>query len=237
MKTVRRTDGQTAGGSLAERFPSLPYVAPFATFLILLALAPYVPLSERAWALLRFTLLAAVLWFCSRRVISLHAPHWFTSVSLGVGVFALWVAPDLLLPSWRESWLFSNGLTGRIEGVLPPATRQDPLVLTLRCARAAILVPIIEELFWRAWLPRWLDHREDFRKIPLGQYTLASFWLTALLFASEHGSMWDVGLAAGLLYNWWMRRTRKLGDLILAHAVTNACLSAYVLLRGRWEYW
>ena len=60
---------------------------------------------------------------------------------------------------------------------------------------------------------------------------------TALLFASEHGAMWDVGLAAGLLYNFWMRRTRSLGDLILAHAVTNACLSAYVLSRGRWEYW
>jgi hypothetical protein len=78
---------------------------------------------------------------------------------------------------------------------------------------------------------------EDFRKIPMGQYTTASFLLTALLFASEHGAMWDVGLAAGLLYNFWMRRTRSLGDLILAHAVTNACLSAYVLSRGRWEYW
>jgi membrane protease YdiL (CAAX protease family) len=57
------------------------------------------------------------------------------------------------------------------------------------------------------------------------------------LFVSEHGELWDVGLAAGLAYNWWMRRTRSLGDLILAHAVTNACLSAYVLTSGRWEYW
>jgi CAAX prenyl protease-like protein len=78
---------------------------------------------------------------------------------------------------------------------------------------------------------------EDFRKVPLGQFTTASFLLTALLFASEHGAMWDVGLAAGVLYNFWMRRTRSLGDLILAHAVTNACLSVYVLARGRWEYW
>jgi CAAX prenyl protease-like protein len=222
---------------LAERYPSLPYVAPFAAFMILLALGPYVPLGPRAFAVLRFVILAGVLWFCSRGVISLRAPHWLTSISLGVGVFALWVAPDVFLPGWRDSWLFSNGLTGRIEGVLPTDSRSDPLTLVFRCIRAVILVPIIEELFWRAWLPRWLDGREDFRKIPLGQYTLASFWLTALLFASEHGSMWDVGLAAGLLYNWWMRRTRKLGDLILAHAVTNACLSAYVLLRGRWEYW
>lgn len=222
---------------LDERFPSLPYVAPFALFMILLQLGPSLPLSPRVLAILRAVLLLAALWF-SRRVISLRPGHWITSISMGVLVFALWVAPDVFLPGWRGSWLFSNGLTGRIEGVMPEASRNDTLIIVLRCARAAILVPIIEELFWRAWLPRWLDRRDkDFRTIPLGQFTRASFWLTALLFATEHGSMWDVGLAAGLLYNWWMQRTRKLGDVILAHAVTNACLSAYVLLRGRWEYW
>jgi CAAX prenyl protease-like protein len=78
---------------------------------------------------------------------------------------------------------------------------------------------------------------EDFRLVPLGQYSRAAFLLTAVLFASEHGSLWDVGLVAGLLYNWWMDRTRSLGDLILAHGVTNACLSIYVLMEGRWEYW
>jgi hypothetical protein len=34
-----------------------------------------------------------------------------------------------------------------------------------------------------------------------------------------------------------MVRTRNLGDLILAHAVTNACLCAWVLATGRFEYW
>jgi membrane protease YdiL (CAAX protease family) len=58
-----------------------------------------------------------------------------------------------------------------------------------------------------------------------------------VLFASEHGAYWDVGLAAGVAYNWWMVRTRSLGDLILAHAVTNLCLSVYVIAAGKWEYW
>jgi len=205
--------------------------------MVLLALGQYVALEERAGAILRIAILAGVLWFCSRRVISLQVNHWITSLALGVGVFALWVAPDVFFPSWRDSWFFSNGLTGRIEGVLSPAARTDPLLLALRSVRAVVLVPIIEELFWRAWLPRWLDHPADFESVRLGTYTRASFWLTALLFASEHGAMWDVGLAAGLLYNWWLKRTRSLGDLILAHAVTNLCLSAYVLFRGRWEYW
>lgn len=222
---------------LTERYPSLAYVAPFATFMVLLVVGPRLPIPARVEAVLRVALVTAVLLLCSRQVILLQVRHWATSIALGIGVFALWIAPDVLFPDFRSSWLFTNGLTGKVEGTVPEDVRHDTLVLSLRFARAAILVPIVEELFWRGWLPRWIDHREDFRKVPLGQFTTASFLLTALLFASEHGAMWDVGLAAGLLYNFWMQRTRSLGDLILAHAVTNACLSAYVLSRGRWEYW
>ena len=83
---------------------------------------------------------------------------------------------------------------------------------------------------------RWLIS-PDFTKVPLGAYSAGAFWMVAVLFASEHGSYWDVGLATGILYNWWMIRTRSLGDLILTHAVTNACLSLYVVAAGKWEYW
>jgi len=222
---------------LSERYPSLPYVAPFLVFMGLLALGPHLPIDARSEAILRVSLLGLVLWFCSRSVISFRTTHALTSVALGIAVFALWIAPDVLFPAWRGSFLFNNGLTGRVEGDLPAAARADWVILALRSARAVILVPIIEELFWRAWLPRWVDGMEDFRKVPLGHYSRAAFLLTAVLFASEHGSLWDVGLVAGLLYNWWMYRTRSLGDLILAHAVTNACLSIYVVVQGRWEYW
>jgi hypothetical protein len=83
---------------------------------------------------------------------------------------------------------------------------------------------------------RWLIQK-DFLSVPLGSYLPSAFWITAILFASEHGPYWDVGLAAGLLYNWWMVRTRSLADCILAHAVTNACLAAYVVCAGKWQYW
>ena len=82
-----------------------------------------------------------------------------------------------------------------------------------------------------------LGHQPRFPEGPLGTFTPVIFVVTAVLFASEHGSWWDVGLLAGLAYNWWMLRTRSLGDCILAHAVTNGCLAAYVVSQGRWEYW
>jgi uncharacterized protein len=57
------------------------------------------------------------------------------------------------------------------------------------------------------------------------------------LFAMEHGPFWEVGLATGVIYNWWMRRSRSLGDLMLAHAVTNLALSLYVIATARWIFW
>ena len=71
------------------------------------------------------------------------------------------------------------------------------------------MIPILEELFWRGWLMRWLIDKE-FLKVPLGMYVSSSFWLVALLFASEHGPYWEVGLIAGAIYNWWIVRTRNL---------------------------
>ena len=91
-------------------------------------------------------------------------------------------------------------------------------------------------MFWRAWLPRVLVAR-DFRTVRLGSYTTMTFVATAVLFASEHGPYWEVGLIAGVIYNWWMFRTRSLGDLVLAHGLTNLLLSIFVLVTGRWEYW
>ena len=38
-------------------------------------------------------------------------------------------------------------------------------------------------------------------------------------------------------YGGVMASYASLGDLILAHAVTNGCLCAYVIAFGRWEYW
>ena len=83
---------------------------------------------------------------------------------------------------------------------------------------------------------RWLISSK-FQNLPLGTYDTKAFWITAILFATEHGPYWDVGLIAGVTYNWWMVRTRSLRDCILAHSVTNACLCGYVIATHRWEYW
>jgi CAAX prenyl protease-like protein len=223
-----------------NRYPSLPYVIPFAVFLGLLALMNQLPkwgivLGGLTDQLVRVAVMLTVLWFVARPVIDLRVRHGWGSLLVGVGVFVLWIAPDAVFPGYRHHWLFENPLFGP-STTLDPASRTNSAVLALRTFRAMAIVPIVEELFWRAWLMRWVI-APDFRSVPLGAWSQLSFWSVAVLFASEHGAYWDVGLMAGVVYNWWMLRTKSLGDLIATHAVTNACLSAYLMAAGKWEYW
>jgi CAAX prenyl protease-like protein len=218
------------------RGPSAPYVIPFGVFMLLLAVQSYIPLPQNAEYALRCAILIAVLWYFSRDVISFRLVNPIGSVALGVAVFLIWIGPDALIPGYRQHWLFQNSITGQASGTIDSATRSDMVALFFRSFRAVILVPIIEELFWRAWALRWIA-RTDFEAMPLGTYTTMSFWVVAGLFAAEHGPYWEVGLICGVLYNWWMGKTRSLGDLILTHAVTNGVLCAYVIATGKWEYW
>jgi len=226
----------TLSAARIARFAWIPYVLPFAVFLGFLALQDQIPIRPDVEMPLRLVILTAVLWLVSRDVIDLRSTQLLWSTLLGAAVFLLWIAPDALIPGYRNHILFQNSITGHLRNSVSESALMNPVVLWSRILRAVVLVPIIEELFWRAWLMRWIIS-PDFEKIPLGTYSAKAFWVVAVLFASEHGSYWEVGLVAGILYNWWMVKTKRLGDLILAHAVTNACLSAYVVFAGRWEYW
>jgi CAAX prenyl protease-like protein len=227
---MSETNNETALGA-----GTLAWVGPFVVFMAWLAVDKLLPLTNPAKELLRDAVLVAAIVGFSRRVLPRRAPHWPASVALGVLVCALWIAPDNLFPGWRGFWLFQNSITGHVATSIPPSNL-TPLMLVLRTTRAALLVPILEELFWRGWLPRWIQSSR-FERVPLGQYTPLAFWATALLFAAEHGPFWEVGLLTGIIYNWWMRRTRSLGDLILAHAVTNLMLSLFVIETRQWAFW
>lgn len=215
---------------------TIAYVAPFVVYVAMLMLERWIPLPVTAVLALRLILVTGLIVVLSRPLLSLRPTLPWASVAVGIAVFLIWIGPDLLF-GYRHSWLFENSLTGKAASQLAPSLRHDPLFLALRLLITAGVVPIAEELFWRGWLMRWLIDSRDFRKVPLGVYQPLAFWLVAVLFASEHGPFWEVGLLAGLVYNFWVIRTKNLADCILAHAVTNFALAVYVVAAGQWQYW
>jgi hypothetical protein len=221
-----------AGTRELSRWPALGYTLPFAIFIGFLAIGSFFPVSQ----VVRFFAILAVLAVFSRGLLPARPSRWIASVFLGVAVFFIWIGPDVLIPGYRNSVLFSNSIVGHPQGSTLPADKASLLFLIFRVLGSVIMVPIIEELFWRGWLMRWIGH-PHFTKIPFGTYHPEAFWLVAILFASEHGSYWDVGLVTGIIYNWWAIRTKNLTDCVIAHAVTNACLAVYVIGWGQWQYW
>jgi CAAX prenyl protease-like protein len=219
-----------------SRHAAFPYVAPFAGFILFLILQRTFPAATQLILTVRFAVVVLLIALVSRKVVSWRPTRALSSVALGVAVFVIWIGPDALWPGYRAHWLFQNSLTGSAESSLPVYLRGELWFLTMRTVSSFLLVPILEELFWRGWMIRWVIQK-DFQSVPLGHYTALSFWAVAVLFASEHGPYWEVGLVAGVAYNWWLIRTRSLADCILAHGVTNACLSAYVLATHSWQYW
>jgi CAAX protease family protein len=223
-------------GSESGGHGTAAYVAPFAVFVALLAVRRLADIPPELFAAVRLVLVAAALAVFSRRVIAWRPLLPAASILLGAVVFLLWIGPDALWPGYRDFWLFHNPLTGSAVSSWPARLRHTGWFLAIRFVETAVLVPVLEELFWRGWLMRWVI-RPDFEKVPLGQYAPFSFWLVAVLFASEHGPYWEVGLIAGVAYNWWMVRTRSLADCIVAHGVTNALLAACVVIFDKWNFW
>jgi CAAX prenyl protease-like protein len=219
------------------RHPAIPYIAPFATFIAVMSLEKGFGLPSTWMYPVRVVSTLAVLLAVSRAPLSVRPARLFSSIAIGAAVFALWIGPDVVFgPGYRHFWLFENSITGKAVSSIPIVLTTSFWFLALRTASCALLVPPMEELFWRGWAMRWIIDG-DIEKIPLGTYQTAAFWLVALMFAAEHGPYWEVGLATGIIYNWWMVRTRTIADCVIAHAVTNGLLSAYVLATHQFQYW
>jgi hypothetical protein len=237
LKPAAPTQSDLAAPSaFGKNHPSFVYTAPFLLFVFFRFLFPRLPLSPAAGSAIWVVLMGAVCLVCFPREVPIRPNRWIVSTLIGIVVFALWIASDVLFPGYRESIWFSNGVLGHAHPSLSLNEFRNPAFLFWRTLRAVLIVPVVEELFWRGWLMRWLIH-QDIRKVPLGTFRPAAFWITAILFASEHGPYWEVGLLAGIVYNAWMVRSKSLADCILMHAVTNAALCAFVILAHQWQYW
>jgi len=148
-----------------------------------------------------------------------------TAVAAGVAVFFLWI-------NLHAGWMVigtSSGFDPRTGGAIA-----WPLVV-VRIAGAALVVPVMEELFWRSFVLRWID-QPDFLRLDPAQAGFRGFVISVVLFGFEH-NLWLAGIVAGVAYSVLFMRHRTIWSPILAHAVTNGMLGVWVVMTGEWSYW
>ena len=99
-----------------------------------------------------------------------------------------------------------------------------------------LLVPFMEEFFWRDFLWRRIASPNDFRLAGVGEWDRNAFWLVPVFFATVHTQMLTA-FVWGLMIGCLLLRTKSLGACIVMHGVTNFLLGAYVLATGDWYFW
>jgi hypothetical protein len=186
-------------------------------------------------AVARGVAVAALLAWFWRDYVELHrsaarqktpAKEWILAVAVGVGIFFAWIHLD-------RGWLAFEGGPG-FDPTRPGGGIDWHLAL-LRLLALALVVPVMEEVFWRSFLMRWIAARDflaaDPRRIGRGAFVISS-----ALFAMEH-SLWFAGLLAGLAYGWLYMRSGNLWISIVSHTTTNGLLGLWILATGNWRFW
>lgn len=219
----------------------LARVVPFVLFMVFLALRGHWPESLQAmldakWIYgIGVVVVSAAMYFYWPRYQELgkQAPRlgfggWCLSVLVGVVVFYLWIKLD-------KPWMILGEPTA---SPFQPVDEQGQLIWSLvliRWVGAALMVPLMEELFWRSYLMRWID-QQDFEQFDPKAASYKAVALSTFAFMLAH-TQWLAAIVAGLAYAWLYKRTGSLWAPVVAHGVTNGVLGIWVVLMGNWVFW
>jgi CAAX prenyl protease-like protein len=110
------------------------------------------------------------------------------------------------------------------------------LYAAVRIAGSSLVVPPIEEVFYRSFLYRYLASAR-FESVPFNQFHALPFFATAAAFGLAHPDRWVAGILCGLAYQGLALRKNRLGDAMTAHGVTNFMLGLWIVWKGQWQFW
>ena len=215
--------------------PAIARVIPIGIYLLFLATAPWIEpyLPDGRWQYpIMVTCVAIALGILApqfeelRGTLRINCQEWLSAVLVGVMVFVLWI-------NLEQPWASIGTPTGF--DPRNPNGEVDYALAALRIACAALVVPIMEELFWRSFIMRWIEQTTFFTLHP-GAVTWRGLVVSSVLFGVEH-NLWLAGILVGLAYGGLYIRSGKLRSAIAAHAVTNFLLGSWVVYSSQWQFW
>ena len=147
------------------------------------------------------------------------------------------VVPWIVLASLQREAGWAGGMGGRA-AFNPFAACNEAAVpvwafVAIRAIGLIAVVPLVEELFLRGFLMRYVI-REDFWTVPFGMLTLPAAGACLLYAAASHPSECVAAVGWFAVVTGIAAATRRPIDTILAHAATNLALGAYVLCTANW---
>jgi CAAX prenyl protease-like protein len=189
-------------------------------------------------------------------------PVFYTAKALLTAIALVWLATHYTRISWTFAWLgLLVGAIGIVQWVgmqallerqfeffRPKADAFNPWTafgshstaiafIAIRIASAVLVVPFMEELFWRDFLWRQILAPNNFKLAGIGEAGLAPLLIVSGAFATVHGNWWPTAIVWALMIGGLLIYTRSLGACIVAHATTNLLLAIYVLHYHAWSLW
>lgn len=178
--------------------------------------------------------------------------RWSWKWSLAAVVFGAVGIGFWLLPTMLYDHLGLSGKPGGILGFLGVEDRRegfDPGIfhhpaaywssLGLRFLRAVVVVALVEEIFWRGFLMRFVcDWEGDYWKQPFGRATWKSWLIVTGLFMAAHAPIdyagaFVYGSLTWLLCVW----SKSLGACVVMHATANLLMGLYIMAYGKYGLW
>lgn len=230
--------------ALLNRSPLLARVAPFACFVLLTFAQESFGQTGRYWFYLAKSVVGAwMLWAAWPLVQEMRWRLSWEAVLVGVGVFVLWVGLEPFVPTQQQLWV----KLGLSKAPTTPSPAWNPVLhfgegamlgwffIVVRVLGSSIVVPPLEEVFYRSFLYRWIV-RPDFDSVSHRFFAGKPFILTALIFGFAHNE-WLAGILCAAAYQGLVCWKGRLGDAMTAHAITNFLLGLWVVGRGAWQFW
>lgn len=211
--------------------PVLARVAPFVIFLALTFCQGAFGEASRYWFYLVKTLLGiGLVWMMRPLVVEMRWAFSWEAVVVGVGVCAMWIGLDGFYVKFGKP-----GVPWNPRAQFGQDSTLAWLFIVSRLLGSAVIVPPLEEVFYRSFLYRYII-KPQFLAVSLGTFNALSFALTAAIFGFNH-YQWLAGILCGMAFQGLVLRKRRLGDAMTAHAITNFLLGLWVLYRGAWNFW
>ena len=221
-------------------------VLPFAVFVGLTALQGQFGEGSRYGLYLGKTLVGAwMVWVWRDRLPECRWAFSWEALVVGVAVFGLWVGLDGRYPSLTElPRLVGLGRPPDPESLPQPwnphayfgsGSAAAWVFVAVRIAGSTLVVPPIEEVFYRSFAYRYLATTR-WEDMPLNRWNAVSFFVTSAAFGLAH-EQWLPGVLCGMAYQGLVLRKNRLGDAMTAHAVTNLLLGVWVAWKSAWHFW